>query len=66
MSRHRPPDDDPQALNGRRALVLLLSTAVLVATLFGWIAQQSGHEPIPNDPGTPVNVTTISPPGPAR
>jgi len=57
----RPPADEPKVINGRRALVLVASTSVLVAMLLGFL-MGSGRQHIPSDPGTPATVTTIGGP----
>lgn len=62
MSHRRmiqPPDDMP-VINGRRAAAVILSAAVLVATLFGYLAQRTQPQHIPMDNGTPPTVTTLA------
>lgn len=64
MSRHRvQPPVDAARLSGRQAVLVLLSAGVLIATLFGYVAEHAGHpQNIPMDPGTPPAVTTLVPP----
>lgn len=57
----RPPADE-QPIDFKRAALLLVSVGVLLATLFGYIAQQSTPRHIPVDGGTPTTVTTIGEP----